>query len=276
MMFKALLLQRWYALSDPALEEALKDRLSFRRFVGLSLSDTIPDHSTLWRFREAIAPLGPALFDEVVRQIEASGLVMKQGTLIDASLVPAAVNAPRRPSPGDLAPDDDGRPASKLIRSALDPDAAWTRKDGRYSFGYKVHVAMDKTSRILRRICTTGANINESAVADALICGDEAMVYADKAYDSKARTVWLKEHGIANGIMRRGHRSLPLTPTQIARNSALAKHRGAIESIFSLLKTVYGLRRARYRGLQRNAAALTFAAIAMNLKRWVKLQPAAA
>src|SRR5215831_4989760 len=105
LMLKALLLQRWYNLSDPALEEGLKDRLSFRHFVGLPLSDPIPDHSTLWRFREALGRrLSQQIFAEIGRQIEASGFVLKQGTLIDASLVPAAVNAPKRPE-GPMPPD---------------------------------------------------------------------------------------------------------------------------------------------------------------------------
>ncbi len=274
-MFKALLLQRWYALSDPALEEALKDRLSFRRFIGVSLSDPIPDHSTLWRFREAMGDRrSAAVFAQIGRQIEASGFVLKQGTLIDASLVPAAVKAPPPPK-ADLPPDTDGRPASKLIASEHDPDAAWTKKNGKRHFGYKLHAAMDQTSRIIRRLVVTPANVNDTVVADELICGDEAMVYADKAYDSHARSERLTELGIANGIMRRPNKWQMLTSAEVARNERLAKKRGAIEPLFSLFKNVYGLARARYRGLRRNVAAFTIAAIAMNLKRWVRCQPIA-
>src|SRR5579863_3761341 len=126
MMFKALLLQRWYGLSDPAMEEALKDRLSFRHFVGMALTESIPDHSSIWRFREALGSgLAEKLFAEIGRQIEKAGFVLKQGTLIDASLIPAAVNAPEKPKE-PLPPGPDGTPASKLIKSELDPDAAWT------------------------------------------------------------------------------------------------------------------------------------------------------
>ena len=274
MLFRALLLQRWYALSDPALEEALKDRLSFRRFAGLALTDAIPDHSTLWRFREAMGgKLCAAVFAEIGRQIETSGFVMKQGTLIDASLIPAAVKPPAPPPPGDLPPDADGRPASKLVRSEHDGDAAWTKKDGQYHFGYKLHVAMDQFSRIVRRLAITPANINESAVCDDLICGDEKIVYADKAYDSKQRRLRLSAEGIANGIMRRGHRSLPLTQAELRRNQRIVKQRAPIEPLFSLFKNVYGFARARYRGLERNTTALTLAALAMNLKRWATLRP---
>ncbi|HEX4303950.1 MAG TPA: IS5 family transposase [Rhizomicrobium sp.] len=274
-MFKALLLQRWYALSDPALEEALKDRLSFRRFIGVALSDPIPDHSTLWRFREALGDgRSAAVFAQIGRQIEASGFVLKQGTLIDASLVPAAINPPPRPK-GDLPPDADGRAASKLVKSEHDPDAAWTKKNGKRYFGYKLHAAMDQTSRIIRGLVVTPANVNDTTVADALICGDEAIVYADKAYDSHTRSERLAELGIANGIMRRPNKWSKLGAADVARNQRLAKKRGAIEPLFSLFKNVYGLARARYRSLRRNAAAFTLAALAMNLKRWARHMPIA-
>ena len=124
-LFKALLLQQWYGLSDPALEEALVDRLSFRRFLGLSLSEPVPDHSTLWRFREQLAKSGLAerAFALITAQIEKSGFVLKRGTLIDASLIRSAVNPPEPPDT-DLPtspmaslwtrPPSPGSPASTL------------------------------------------------------------------------------------------------------------------------------------------------------------------
>jgi len=273
MMFKALLLQRWYALSDPALEEALKDRLSFRRFAGLPLTESIPDHSSLWRFREALGSgLGDKLFAEIGRQIEQAGFVLKQATLIDASLIAAAVNAPARPEE-PLPPDADGKPASKLVKSELDADAAWTKKGSRHFFGYKLHLAMDGKSRIIRRVIFTAANLNESEAADRLICSDEKVVYADKAYDSHARRQWLKDKGIRNGIMRRGHPKRPLTPAETRRNKRIAKHRGTVEPIFHLFKNVYDFARARYRGMARNSTAFQLAAIAMNLKRVAAMAP---
>lgn len=274
MMFKALLLQRWYDLSDPALEEALKDRLSFRHFIGVGLTEALPDFSTLWRFRESLGPaLSQKVFAEIGAQIVRAGFVLKQGTLIDASLVPASVNPPKKPDgPPDL--DADGKPASKLVKSALDPDAGWTRKQNHYHFGYKLHVAMDKTSRIIRRLVLTPANVNESGPADSLICGDEVEVLADKAYDSKQRRLLLKQLGIANGIMRRGHPRRPLTWRDLKRNKQIGRQRGAIEPLFALYKNVYGFARARYRGLKRNSTSFVLAAICMNLKRVAILQAA--
>ena len=272
-IFKALLLQQWYGLSDPGLEEALGDRLSFRRFCGIPLEQKTPDHTTIWRFRERLAESGlaEAAFSCITSQIENAGLVLKKGTLIDASLIPAAVNRPAPPE-GDLPGDADGRPGSKLVRSSLDPDAAWTKKDGRRHFGYKAHVALDTGSRIVRRAKLTPANINETSCADELICGDERAVYADKAYDSKARSAALKARGIRNRIMRRWHwRWPPPSRWEQRRNALLVTRRAPIEPLFALLKAVYRFSRARYRGLSRNAAALHLAVTAMNLKRWTIL-----
>lgn len=274
-LFKALLLQRWYDLSDPQLEDALADRLSFRRFVGFSVTETMPDHSTLWRFREALGKSGLAqrAFAEITRQIEASGFVLKRGTLIDASLIPAAVNPPAPPTE-PLPPQADGRPASKLVKSELDPDAAWTKQEGQRHFGYKAHLAMDQDSRIIRRAILTPANVNESVAADALICGDEATVYADKAYDSHARRAWLKQLGIRDGIMRKANRWHGLRQSAVRRNALISRWRAPIEPLFALLKHRYGFVRARYRGSTRNCTALQLAALAINLRRWASSAPA--
>jgi IS5 family transposase len=262
-LFKALLLQQWYGLSDPGLEEALVDRLSFRHFLGLS---------TLWRFREQLAKSGLAerAFALITAQIEKSGFVLRRGTLIDASLIRSAVNPPAPPDT-PLPPDPDGRPASKLVKSPHDPDAAWTRKESKYVFGYKMHVAMDQGSRIIRRLAFTPANINDSVPADALICGDEATVYADKAYDSNARRARLKAMGIRDGIMGKHNRWHHLKPWAVRRNAVISHRRAPVEPLFALLKRVYGFTRARYRGLSRNAAAFQLAATAINLQRWARM-----
>jgi IS5 family transposase len=255
----------------------LVDRLSFRHFLGLSLSEPVPDHSTLWRFREQLAKSGLAerAFALITTQIEKSGFVLKRGTLIDASLIRSAVNPPEPPDT-HLPPDADGRPASKLVKSARDPDAAWTKKDGKYAYGSKMHVAMDQGSRIIRRLAFTPANVNDTVPADRLICGDEATVYADKAYDSNARRVRLKEMDIRDGIMRRHNRWLRLGPWALRRNAVISHRRAPIEPLFALLKRVYGFGRARYRGLMRNAAAFQVAATAINLQRWARMTPHAA
>lgn len=129
LLFKALLLQRLYDLSDAGLEEALLDRLSFRRFVGLSLADDTPDHTTLCRFRLGLVEAGllEGLFSELDRQLEAAGLMLKRGTMLDATLIDAAVGAPR---PGAVSRDPDARPTSRKGKRGV-------------RFGDKAHVGVD-------------------------------------------------------------------------------------------------------------------------------------
>jgi transposase, IS5 family len=170
-LFKVLLLEGWYGLSDPAMEEALGDRLSFRRFCGLPLDEAVPDHSTISRFRSLLSRDGliEQLFDEVVRQLDAHGLVVKAGTMVDATLIASAAAEPPRQRGGG--------------RSVVDPDAAWQKHaSGKAWFGYKLHVGVDRHSLIVRRARLTPANVAEVEHGHDLVSGDEAAVWADKGY----------------------------------------------------------------------------------------------
>ena len=271
-MFKALVLQQWYQLSDPALEDALLDRFSFRVFVGLGYKQRVPDHSTISRFRAQLSRrgLGERLMAEVNRQLSAQGLILKQGTIIDATVVKAAVNPPSGPK-GTVAPG---------TKATQDPDAEWsTRKDGNqrhYHFGYKAHVAVDAGSGLVRKAILTGAKTNESVVADDLICGDEQCVYGDKAYDSVARRQLLERLGIADGIMRRASWGTARNPDPqlVARNRSLTSTRFAVERTFAWMKRWYGYRRVSYRGLARNTLQLHLMCVALNLRRALSLRAA--
>ena len=199
------------------------------------------------------------MFDEINRQLERRGLMVKRGTLIDATLVAASVVPPR---------DEARTPGAG---SELDPDADWTqRKGGGGShFGYKAHVAVDQGSGLIRKALLTSAKVNDSEVADALICGDEQTVYADKAYDSNARRELLAAMGIGDGIMRRARWGTARNPEPelVARNASLSPIRSAVERSFAAMKQWYGYRRVRYRGLARNALQLHLMCIAINLRR---------
>ena len=150
-MFKALLLQQWYGLSDPGLEEALLDRVSFRRFCGFALDAAIPDETTLCRFRNALkaAERGEALFAAIGAQLDASGFVLRKGTLIDATLVASAA----------AAPPSGSTPKGVESRSPHDHDANWTRQghSRRLFFGYKLHIGVDQGSGLIRSRCVTPA-----------------------------------------------------------------------------------------------------------------------
>ena len=260
-LVKALLLQQWFGLSDVRLEEALSDTLSYRRFVRLSLEERTPDHSTISRFRTALRErkLDEALFEEIVRQLEAKGLVLKQGTLMDATLVHAQAGKPRMAE-------------GKAAKSEVDPDADWTRKSGRSYFGYKAHLAVDEGSGIIRRAILTSAKIYESEVADDLVMGDEAAVYADKAYEHKERRARLKAAGIKDRIMHRSHKNQRGLPHwQSRRNVLISPIRCAVERVFGTLKRCYGYERVRYFGLDRNLTQLRLLCTAFNLRKAVAL-----
>jgi IS5 family transposase len=255
-LFKAMLLQRWYDLSDEALEASLSDRLSFLRFCGLSLEDDVPDHSTFWRFRERLveARLIEPLFAEMQRQLESHGVMVKRGTLIDASLMQAAARRPRMTE-------------DKV--SKTDPDARFgaNNERRRYEFGYKAHVGVDAGSGLVRRQVLTPANVQEVTQAEALIAGDEAEVLADRGYDARALHAHLAARGIADGVMRRGYRGQPLSSEEVARNHEIAPRRRPVEKVFGTLKRIYRLRRLPYFRHTRNAACLAFAIIGYNLRR---------
>lgn len=260
-MFKALLLQQWYGLSDPGLEEALLDRVSFRRFCGLALDAATPDETTLCRFRTALrqAGLGEALFQEVLAQLEAAGFVLKTGTLIDATLVRSSGRTPPSGS----------TPRGTESRSPHDPDADWTRHGPgrRLFFGYKAHIAVDHGSGLIRARQLTGAKTYESEVADALVLGDEKAVYADKAYEKRTRREALKRRGIKDRIQHRRHKHQKALPRwQAVHNRLIGRIRQAIERTFSQLKGRYRFTRVRYRGLEANAFHLDLIAIAYNLR----------
>ncbi len=255
MMVKALLLQQWYGLSDPGLEEALGDRLSFRSFVGLGLDEGSPDHSVLSRFRKALreSDLDRRLFEEIERQLAAKGLLVKSGTLMDATLVEAAVKRP-------------GSPAGS--KSATDPHADWTRKGSKTYFGYKAHIGVDQGSGLVRRVELTSAKVSDSETADKLICGDERAVYADKAYEQKQRRQRLKAARVKDRIMHRSHKNQPALPHwQAVRNRLISPIRSAVERVFGTLKRSYGYRRVRYRGLEPNLLHLRLLCIAFNLRK---------
>ncbi|MGH9518534.1 MAG: IS5 family transposase [Terriglobales bacterium] len=257
LMLKALLLQQWYALSDADLEEAINDRVSFRKFLGLPLEAPSPDHTTLCRFRNRLSEeeLSGKLFDEFARQLQSRGLILKRGTMIDASLVETPY---RRGTPNG---------------EAVDRDAALTARKGRQGthYGYKMHAGVDQQSRLIRRIKLTPANVNDTVVADELVCGDEKAVYADKAYAKRARRAWLKHCGIKPRIMHKSWGGGPkLTFWQKRANALIAPIRAEVEGVFATLKRWFGYDRVRYLGLKPNQSHLNLLALAFNMKRALK------
>lgn len=263
-MPRALYLQGLYDLSDPGLEEMLLVRIDFRMFCGFSLTGRTPDETTICRFRNQAAAAGAmqAAFGEVNRQLEAKGLMVKKGTLIDATIVSAAS---RRPTP-----EQGSKP-----RLPREPEASFTRKNGKAYFGWRLHVAVDQGSGLVRRALVTPAHVNESSVADALVLGDEKAVYADKGYENKARRRALKARGIKDRIMHRSHKHQAALPRwQAVRNRLIAPRRAAVEGIFGTLKRTYARRRSRFCGLAKTTADMIRVLTIYNLRRALSLSPA--
>ena len=254
LMAKVMLLQQWHSASDPEMEDALYDRLSFRRFVGLGFEDATPDHSTISRFRTELGRRGLAreIFAEVNRQLDDLDLVLKHGTIMDATLVDAQRSGPPFGAPAD----------------AGDADAGWTKRGRSKRYGYKVHIGMDQTSCIVREAALTAANINESDVAEGLVSGDESAVYGDRACYSRERSRRLRSRGVKDRIMKRASKHNPeLKPWEKTRNLLISKLRAPVEKVFGTLKRSYRYERVRYEGLARNETEMLFKLMAYNLRR---------
>lgn len=261
LLFKALLLQTWHNLSDYALEETLDDRLSFRRFVSLSASEKAPDHSVFSRFRDELIKHGihDRLFVELNRQLEERGLIIKKGTLVDATIIEAAPRKPLHKEDGSVG------------QSEQDPEAAWTRKKQKSYFGFKAHVNVDQDSELVRQARITPANVSDGKMLGSILCGDEKWVFADKGYADIKNDELLREKRVYNGIMFKASRTRVLTEAQKRCNRILSKLRSPVERVFGTLKRSYRYCRARYLGLRKNQLQLTMMCMAYNLRRMEKL-----
>ena len=256
-MFKILLLEQWFGLSDPQAEAQVNDRISFKVFLGMEVTQTGPDETTICLFRKQIGELAKELFEEINRQIEEKGFVVKAGTLIDATFYPAATRPPRKG------------------KEPKDPDAAWGAKgkgkNKKYCYGYKAHVGVDQDSGVIRKVEVTQARVSDHEVFNELLSGDEKAVYADKAYYDKQRAKELEAQGIKNGLMKKASMGKPLTQEDKRRNKRISKVRAQVERPFAIIKTKWGHARARYIGLFRNEVHLLLISMAYNLRRTCSL-----
>ena len=265
MMFKILLLQSWYNLSDPACEKQLARDLLFRRFVELSLTDPVPDHSTIWRFRNTLNKSGllHVLLDNINLQLNTKGLLIKTGeaSIIDASVIQAKNNRPNKNAKGENTQDTE---ASYNVKTASDGRRKTT-------YGFKAHINVDEDGFIKSQALTTGS-LHDSNVFEQLLTGNEEATYADSAYKSQQHDQLLEDQDIQNQILHRAYRNTPLTEEQKEHNRFASQVRYVVERTFGVLKQYYGLGQARYMGIEKNQARLTLICIAHNLKRAVNIQ----
>lgn len=261
-MIRGLFLQYLYQLSDPQLEDQLIDRLSFRRFVGLPLEQSVPDFTTFWRFREALANQGlvSEMFEEINGQLEAKGLLLKQGTVVDATIIDSV----NRPLSDKKRSELNDNPSSQI-----DTDADSTKKGGRYYFGYKGHIGVDIGSKLIRKICFTSASPHDSTVLEELVSEDERSLFGDKAYGRDSLKQIAREHGWSYGLLDKGKRNAPLSSSQKKRNRRHQRVRSQVEHPFAAIKDRYGMRWARAKTKLRNEARFVMAAICWNIERGI-------
>lgn len=255
MMLKVMMLQKWFNLSDAAAEGMLRDRISFRRFVGIGLTDEVIDETSLVRFRSRLREHGltAALFDQVVAHLRASGLIVQEGTLVDATIIEAPRGKTR----------DDG------VTSTKDPAATFTKKHGQTYHGYKAHVATDGNGVITDYRFDTAAT-HDSKHGDELMANepDGGAVFADSAYMDEKRKQALEARGVFCGIIQRRVRGqADLSKEQQEHNKLCSKFRAIVEHPFAWMKQFGSLRRTRYRGLARNALDFVLTAITYNFRR---------
>jgi len=260
MMFKCLLLQVWYNLSDPALEKSLARDLMFRRFAGLGLSESVPDHSTFWRFRNLLEKesLYQLLLQEINIQMQLKGFIIKQGevSIIDASVIKANQNRPHNGKDGKNTQDKE---AAYNVKTASDGKQKTT-------YGFKAHINTDEDGFIKSYEMTAG-NVHDSKVFESLLTGTEKEAYADSAYKSKKHDKLLQAKNIKNKILERAYRNKPLNKEQKKNNLAHSQTRTVVERTFGVLKLHYGMGKARYLGIARNSARFAMMSIAHNMKR---------
>lgn len=236
-MLRVYFLQQWFDLSDPAAEDALYDSESMRRFAGVELNeDAVPDETTILRFRRVLEThqLTEQIFAVVRELLETKGLLMKTGTIVDATII----NAPT---------------STKNATGTRDREMRQGRKGKMWYFGMKVHVGTDPRG-LVHSLTTTDAGQADIQQAPLLLHGEERVLYGDRAYWSEADRQACERAGIRYRVNRRGNKHYPMSARWLAINRARSRVRARGEHAFHVVKTLWGFTKVRYRGLAKNTA----------------------
>ena len=282
MMFKVLVLQSLYNLADEQVEYLIRDRLSFMRFLGLGLEDTVPDATTVWLFREALAKAGlvKTLFERFNRHLDAKGYIARGGQIVDATIVSAPKQHNTREEneaikAGKTPKGWEDKPAKNAQK---DKDARWTKKNEQNFYGYKNHVGVDRKHKIVRRYTETDASVHDSQKLDEVLdksnTGSE--VWADSAYRSAESEAKLKEQGYKSRVHRRSARNHPLSQRQKAANTTRSRVRARVEHVFGDQENAMGGIFVRTIGIARAAVKIGMMNLVYNMRRLVWLERVAA
>lgn len=243
-MLRIHFLQQWYALSDPAMEEALYEIASMRPFAGLSLLEAIPDETRILNFRHLLERPGLAaqLLEAVNGHLRGKGLLLRQGTIVDATIIDA-------PS------------STKNSSGTRDREMHQTRKGNQWYFGMKAHIGVDRDSGLVHTVVSTAANVAEVTQTVNLLHGRERVVYADAGYTGADKREELKGKRLGWNIAERRSRIEALPEGELKDVSELIEHlvakvRARVEHPFRVIKRQFGHTKVRYRGLAKNGAQL--------------------
>ena len=270
-LFKMMLLQTWYNLSDMGMEEMVNDTLSANAFCGLRVEDTVPDHSTLSRFRSELSEKKAMnrLLSRLNAQLTQHGACVQGGGIIDASITPTA-RKPQGQTPY-LLPEDSHSPLTKALKPGVDKEGRWVKRGGNLQYGPKRHYLAEERSGRVIAVHTTGANVYESQHLEACLsqvdlpCGSG--VLADKGDYSQANAGLLRSRGLRSGTQCKSRRGKPLSVWEKRYNKLIAGSRYKIAQVFGSIKRWFGRLEARYVGMIKPPGQHVLEAMAYNLYR---------
>lgn len=277
MMFKILFLQRLYNLSDEQMEYQINDRLSFLRFLDLSLSKDVPDQNTIWLFREKLTKSNTIekLFKKFDRYLDKKGVIAHKGAIVDASFVEVPRQRNNRKENAAIKnneiPERWEENQSKMRQK--DVNARWMTKNGERHYGYKNHIKVDKKSKIIISYKTTDASVHDSQILEDLINKKDSHheLYADSAYSGKPIKEILIKKNIRNRIHEKGYRGKPLTEKQINKNRKKSKVRVRVEHIFGFIQNSMHGSTSKAIGIERNDGVIGLMNLTYNICRMVQL-----
>jgi len=275
MMFKILVIQSLYNLSDDAVEYQIMDRISFMRFLGLSLGDRVPDAKTIWLFREQLreAKLIKKLFRQFDQFLRNSGFAANKGQIIDASIVSAPKQRNSRDENQRIKEGEIPEDWNLTKRRQKDTDARWTKKMGKNHYGYKNHINIDVKNKLIRDYAVTDAATHDSQVFDELLDDDNTSreVFADSAYRSKEKLERLSQMGFRERLQRKGCRHKKLTEREKRGNHTRSRTRCRIEHVFGVQAMMAGDLIMRTIGIARAKAKIGLRNLAYNIFRYKTL-----
>lgn len=283
-MFRIMLIQSWYKLSDYQMEEQLFYNNMFLWFCQLSMENPVPDHSTIsrWRGRFSEKGINEKLLQEINLQLTKHNIKITEGVIVDATLVESHAR-PRKKEIIETEPvGDEDIPGQStfqatglMVEESKDPDARWLKKGKKSIYGYKGHTVVDKTHGLVQAIEVTPANIFDGhmlmPLVESLELPEETEVLADKGYCSQENEDALKEMHLVSKIMQKKKKNQEMAPETRAFNYDVSTQRYRVERSFGGLKKHFGWSRSIYMGLQKTADYLFMGAIAFNLKRSLKI-----